>query len=265
MSASETQLLSSVTYEPVEERPNGVTFTRIEIGGNPAESAILNAVSSHWYRILDRPQRTPEETTELLAGKIDEKVTLVWRGENMFGAGMLKAREGKVFVGHRTEQLALKPKGARKNGFVIDPSAVIDVLDGYAGAEAENLAEKVREHFPRVRRLTRERLLELPGETDDRQPCTLALFGTHRLPDSETHDAIWIINSYWPDDDIVEGVLLVRPEHGFSEHGSIYGEQLLRGLPVGEIVDFEPMAWATAVQLCDMDFDEASAIALGKR
>ena len=263
----ETELLTSVTFEPVEDedRPDGFTTTRIEVGGNPAESAILNAVSHHWHRVLGRQRRTPDETQEWLAERIGKKVTLVWRGENVFGAGMLKAREGRLFEGNRTGQLALMPKGARRNGYVIDTAKVIDVLDGYAGVEAKSLAEQVRAHFPKVRKLTRERLLELPGETDDRQPCKLALFGTHRLPDSETYDAIWLINSYWPDDDIVEGVLLVRPEHGTSEHGSVYGQQLLHGLPVGEVVDFESLSWAEAVRLCELDFDEASAIALGKR
>jgi len=77
------------------------------------------------------------------------------------------------------------------------------------------------------------------------------VFCTWRLPHATAPGAIWLLHSYLPGDDIAEGVLLVRPELGVSEHGSVFGRQLLQ--LGGEIVDAPVVPWREALRLVDDD------------
>ena len=115
----------------------------------------------------------------------------------------------------------------------------------------------MRSNFPTLKKLTQERLEQLPGEGGgEGEICSLAVFGGNPL--FGAHDCLWLIGEYWPEDDICDrNVLLIRPEFGISEHGSCYGQDLLRNRAVGEVVGFEPITFAEAIGLCDLDFEEA--------
>ena len=87
------------------------------------------------------------------------------------------------------------------------------------------------------------------------------MFGTHRMPDGPAPASVWLIESYLAEDDIVQGVLIIRPEHGFSENGSVYGKDLI-GMG-GEVVDFAGVSFRDALALCDKDHEEALALIRG--
>lgn len=240
-----TNLLAS--WEEQEEVVDG--WRRITIGpGDPHTRAILDAVVDRYNAVTGRPRPTEEDLYDL----IGQKVTLVQSGENYIGGRLLNAQEGKLFTG--TRGYGILPKGARSKGFVVRPEKVVDVLPGYATDEAVKLVAEVRAKLPVLKPLTQERLDELPYSS---QTLSLCLFGGYATPEGVQPDAIYLASGYYgQEDDIVEGVVLLRPEYGFSEHGSIYGKQLL-GLPMGEVVGFQPISFAEGIKLCDVDYDEA--------
>jgi hypothetical protein len=82
------------------------------------------------------------------------------------------------------------------------------------------------------------------------------------MPDSTATDALYLVSNYLREDDIIEGVLLIREEHGFSEHGSIWGRQLLGG-NFGEVVGYQPISFAEGLALCELPFDAAYERLLG--
>ena len=237
-----------------EERQDGV-FRVFSPGGDGHSTALLNAVRGNYNRLLEREQPT-EEDLALLDGK---KVTLIQWGENALGGGVLKAEEGTIIV-ISDGQIALLPKGVRSKGWRINPDKVLDVLPGYcAGVASERVAE-VRSYYPELREITPERLREVPTNSNTISMCT---FGTWALPDCTATDAVQLIHEYLPSDDIVESVLLIRPQHGFSEHGSCYGRQIMRSF--GEVVGFKSISLSEAMDLCNMDFDEAVAQIMPER
>ena len=257
MSNADTNLLSGLVEKTEEDGyTEGITVTTFKLSGEPYANAIVNAVVANYNRITEREQPTAEELLE----RVGEKVTLVRTGENMLGSSILNAIEGKLFESSRGPgQLGILPKGARSKGFVVDPAKVIDIIPGYSTEQAQEYVASVRAYYPQLQNLTKERLLELPREGDGGETCALALLGEWRMPDSRSLDAIWLIGEYWPDEDICDrSVLLIRPEYGTSEHGSVYGDQLLRSNGIGEILDFEPIPYGAAIELCFVDFDVAS-------
>lgn len=247
---SDTTLLTSIVETPRESSTPGVMM--FSLSGEPYAAAIVNVVAANYERLTGR-SRPNEETLQSLIG---EKVTLILGGENMLGSGMLVAREGRLFAGSRGG-VAILPKGKRSKGYVVDPKRVLDVLPGWCTNVAEANVMAVRHSYPELRNLTQERLNHLP-QSPTHPHCTMALLG--RNPVFGGDDCIWLIGEYWPEDDICDThVLLIRPECGVSEHGSCYGQDLLRNRSLGEIVGFEPIPFSEAVALCDLDFDEASA------
>jgi hypothetical protein len=234
----------------VERQENGmVTFMA---NGEPHAAAIVHAVAGNWPRLAGRPEIDVMKT---LYESIDKRVTLIGKGENFLGAPAIWAVEGRIFPGS-SGNLAILPKGSRKRGLRLRPSEIVDVLDGFDAGAAQALALQAKAALPELKPLTLERLQELPpiefGVSPD---ATLAVFGSYRLPDAEATDCVWLLHSYDPEG-IVEGFLLIRPEHGVSEHGSVCSDVLLR-LPVGEVVGFEPISFAAGVELTDLDYDEA--------
>ena len=246
---SDKTLFTSIVEEKLEGSTYGITS--FKLSGEPHASAIVNAVSGNYHRFSGRP-RVDQETLEVMIG---EKVTLVLGGESMMGGGLVIAREGKLFQG--SQGVAILPKGKRTKGFRVDPGKVIDVFGGWCVDEvSEFVAEMRGAHYPKLRNLTQERLEELPGEDQGPSVCSLAVFGSNPLFGAT--DCIWLIGEYWPEDDICDrNVLLIRPEFGTSESGSCYGRDLLRNRALGEIVGFEPISFAEAISLCNIDFDEA--------
>lgn len=243
----DTTLLSSIVEEDHSESSTpGIRMIRMS--GAPHAAAIVGAVAANYHRITGRPK--PDE--EDLRALIGEKVTLILGGENMLGSGMLIAREGRLFEGSRGG-VAILPKGKRSKGYVVDPGRVLDVFEGWVTNVAEANVNAVRGFYPGLRELTQEHLNALPRESDT---CSLALLG--RNPVFGGDDCLWLIGEYWPEDDICDtNVLLIRPEFGCSEHGSCYGQELLRNRQIGVYVGFEPIPFAEAIKLCELDFDEA--------
>lgn len=249
MNAS-TNLLSGL----IETESHTPGFRTIKLSGEPYANAITNVVVANYNRITGRERPTSDQLYDL----IGQKITLVQAGENMLGSSILNAMEGKLFASSRGGY-GILPKGARTKGYRVDEGRVLDVINGYSTAEAQELVTEVRAHYPQLRNLTRERLLELPGEGSETEMLSLALLGEWRMPDSRAVDTIWLIGEYWPEDDICDRcVLLIRPEHGFSESGSVYGQQLINSNAIGEIVGFEPIPFSAALELCHVDFDVAS-------
>src|SRR4051812_44607728 len=93
MSDADTDLIEAFD-EKIDER-DGVTWKRITLGGTGHCKAIINAVSDHYNELSGRERPTLEQ----LQANIGQKVTLTYSGENAFGAGLLKAREGTLFAG----------------------------------------------------------------------------------------------------------------------------------------------------------------------
>lgn len=254
MSNADTNLLSGLVEKTEEGHTDGITVTTFKLSGEPYANAIVNSVVENYNRIIGHGPPTEEE----LRAKVGQKVTLVRAGENMLGASILNAIEGRLIEG-TGGALAILPKGSRKKGYRVEPSKVLEVLDGWVTNVAQANAKAVRDSYPELRNLTKERLEELPGEGSETETLSLALFGEQRMPDSRAVDSIWLIGEYWPEDDICDRcVLLIRPEHGTSEHGSVYGRQLLNSNAIGEIVGFPGISFREAIELCYVDFDEAS-------
>jgi hypothetical protein len=220
----------------------GAQVTRLSVGGDPDAAAIVEAVIADYHRVTGRPPVTDEQ----FAGLVTHKVTLLRFGENLLGARAIVASPGTIFKGAR---LGLLPKGKRRHGFAISADRILDVESGYAGVEVlRQRVAAVRATLPQLRELTMERLARLPTRGRD---CTLAVFGTWRLPHTTAPGAIWLLHSYLPGD-IAEGVLLVRSEAGVSEHGSVLGRELLR--IGGEIVDAPRISLDEALGLVDADY-----------
>ncbi len=112
----------------------------------------------------------------------------------------------------------------------------------------------VQASLPHLAELTQQRLARLPARGKN---CTLAAFGTLRLPDATATGAIWLLHSYLPGDDIAEGVLLVRPEGGVSESGSVLGRQSLRA--GGEILGAPVLSLREALAMVDEDYSTVLA------
>ena len=251
-------LLTSWEDQPVEEDlGDGFTVTRLTLSaGDPHTMAIFDAVVDRYNDVSGRVRPT-EASIEAFEG---QKVTLVQHGENMLGGGILAAEEGKIFHG-TGGALGLLPKGKRSKGIRVRPDRVLDILPGYAAADAAEMVREVRAHFPQVRAFTQERLEALPYQSDTLSVC---LFGTYRMPDDDQSDAIYLLSGYYgQEDDIAEGIVLLRPSIGTSEHGSVYGRQLLHSHRMGEVLGFAPISYGEGFALCNLDFEDAYERLLG--
>jgi hypothetical protein len=140
-------------------------------------------------------------------------------------------------------------------GDLLKPETVLDLEPGFDGVPIlKERVNAVRAAFPRVQPLTEERLAQLPSRSNT---CTQAVFATYRMPDGPAPASIWLLEDYLAEDDIVEGVLIIRPEHGGSEHGSVFGKDLIR--MGGEVLNFTPMSLREALGLCSVDHEQALA------
>ena len=247
MSAGQTNLLTS--WEEEEETlEGGFRVIRVSASGERHKTAITAAVVDRYNAILGRPRPQDEE----LYAMSGQKVTLIQAGENIFGGQLLNAHEGKLVTGDFG--LGIIPKGARTKGFKVNPERVLDVIPGYETEQALEFVKKVRQHFPKLKPLTQDRLDEMPSSSES---LSLCVFGSYRMPDSVATDALVLMSEYDKENDIVDGgVVLLRPEYGVSEHGSVYGRQLLSS-NMGEVVGFDPISFSDGIKLCELDFDEA--------
>lgn len=255
-----TVLLTSVTQRDVTNDADRRTFgggaSVIEIAaqGDPVLATTIRALEERY------PRRDPEELVGLAAD--GERVTLMCIGQNFLGAPIISAEEGKLFpTSHPGCVAAYLPKGKRTKGLGLKPERVLDFVTGYGGVEAlRGRLEEERARLPRLRPLTVERLRQLPEQApEEGARCTLAAFGRWALPYEETTTAVWLLHSYMAEDDIAEGVLFVPPEIGTSEHGSVYGRDLL-GLAC-EVEGFDGYGLREAMRLTEDD-DGGHAAAL---
>lgn len=253
MSAGQTNLLNSWEEPEEEDLGDGVRVTRFMASGERHTTAIADAVIDRYGAILERRPPTSAQLEEM--GGL--KVTLIQAGENMFGARLLNAQEGKLVTG--SFGLGIIPKGARTKGYRVTPERVLDVLPGYDTEQAVELVAKVRAHFPRVGPVTTERLKELPTNSET---LSLCVFGNYVMPWGNQTDALYLAAEYLPSDDVIYGIVLLRGENGVSEHGSIYGRQLVEG-NFGEVLGYSPISFGEGIALCDLPFDAAYERLLG--
>ena len=246
-----TTLMTSITSSSIER--NGSTIIRTRLTPEPAAAALCAAVVRDYNRLLDRPR----PTTEDLVGLAGQKVTVLRHGATMFGAPAIEASAGRIFVGSNGGP-ALLPAGKRTSGYRL--SGVLDFVLGYNGADV--LGQRVTAAaslLPVLTNLTQEDLDSLP---DRGQACSLAVFGTWHGPDSVSPGAVWLAHSYMKEDDIVECVLLVRPEDGESEHGSVYGKELLAH--GGKISGFPGISFSDALTLAGDDYYTVAPLVFGR-
>lgn len=221
------------------------------LGGEGYANAVVAAV------IEDYDYGLPSFTDKQLSDYAGEQVTVLRAGENMFGAKSLVATPGKVFVSDRG--LALLPKGKRTKGIILKD--VIDFVLGYNVDALRVRVDHVRALFPQVTALAQEDLNALPANSNT---CSLTLFGTWPgiQGESPCPGALWLCNEYDAENDIVQNVLIVRPETGTSEYGSCYGRDLLRW-GVGKVEGFSGIPFKEAIDLSDKTYHEALAVVTG--
>lgn len=243
-------VLSSLVEKTEPGSTPGIMVTSFKMSGETYMAAIVDAVAAAYV------EEHPFDEGRL--AELDGKpVTLLRTGRSEFGVTAIRVQQGKLFK----EGRAVLPKGKRKNGFRLDPDTVLDLIEGYNhDGELRERVAQIRERFPETKELTKDRLRELPPIEARSDVCTLAVFGSWHGPEGSVPGAVWLIHSYDPEDDIVEGVLLVGG-YAESEHGSIYGDQLLR--MGGEIVGFTQISLADALDLTHVDVDEAIPIVKG--
>ena len=82
-------------------------------------------------------------------------------------------------------------------------------------------------------------------------PATgLVAYGTWTVLGDQFPGAAWLLYAYDPDTDIAEGYLGVPEGPWYSEHGSVYGEQLLANPNMGRVASIPPgLTFATCMQL----------------
>jgi hypothetical protein len=250
MAESDITVLSSQTRHPGPSNHTGGHTTSIPPGSQPHRAAIVDAVAADYCLVTGRPPVTTGHLAEL-AGR---KVTLLRVGETTFGARAIAASPGTIVQRH-SGRFELLPKGRRRPGYPIDAGRVLDVEPGYAGvAELRRQVAAVRATLPKLVPLSHDRLAVLPTRGRD---CTLAVFGTWRLPGAVAPGVVWLLHSYLPSSDIVEGVLLARPDSGLGRPRSVRGQDLL-GIG-GEVLDAPSIAYHTAVALAAEDYFQVLA------
>lgn len=256
-----TVLMTSVRKRDVTteaDRLAGSEIIELTAGGDPVLATTIRALEERY------PRRDPDELAKWAEER--RRVTFLRIGENMLGAPLITAEEGTLFPTTHAECVAAYlPKGKRTHGNGIRAHTVLDFVEGYGGAdELRARLAAHEEQLPLLQALTRERLDLLPDEAPDPAQCTLACFGRWALPHDETATAVWLLHSYWTEQDIAEGVCFVPPQVGTSEHGSIYGRQLL-GMAC-EVVSFTGLSLRDAVQMTNHeDGGHAAALELVRR
>jgi hypothetical protein len=280
MTAGQTNLLTSVSETDVttdKDRaifgaPAGATVVkRISICGDRHLSALISAVVDRYPvpetaaafgmmgPVLDDVPIGVDEVIEALAadGK-EHKVTFIKAGENMLGASLLTAIEGRLFPTTHPECIAAYfPKGATRKGYGIRRGSVLDIVPGYDTHTLKARVDAVLDGLPKLAELTKDDLVALPREADcvdddgettsGERGCGLAVFGKWTIGGGEGDlDCVYLVESYEPDDDIAYGVLFAPPGMLTSEWGSCYGRQLLA--MGGKVTGFKGMSFKEAIE-----------------
>lgn len=173
----------------------------------------------------------------------DEPVTILQYGRTMFGAPLIDVAEGRLF--RRDGYVAFLPKGKRTKGYRLKSENILALTRGFG--HGDRLKEHVDSYvnaLPFAGPLTQEHLNALPNRGGT---CTLAAVGTSQFFDGPL-PGIWLLHSYLAEADIAEGVFVVPDGYGaVTEHGSIYGRDLLRrfakvegtiSVPISDALDY---------------------------
>lgn len=247
--------MNDVLTSLVEHRDGNVT--RVTLNGEPYMNGVIDAVIADYNEITGTPRPQTDDFN------VGDKVSILVASQGNFGHRAICTQPGTVFAGQRG--LGLLPKGSRRNGLslasMLDGGRVLDVAPTYKGEAV--LAEKVatvRRHFPETQALTQSLLKDLPTRGNK---IRLVLFGTYPFMGQQAVGCLWLCHSYMSDADILESVLIIRPEFGESEHGSAYGQDMLNMRSIGAVVNPPEMTFAEALELTNVDYGEALARIVG--
>lgn len=236
MANHDVQIDSAVhTSTPEQTEVHGTTLVRtMTIQTSAVRNTVIDATIA---RIREEVGTPTAQELEQLDGK---RVTLMLAGETMLGARVVVARPGTIFGGGT----AILPKGRRKNGYVIDPSKVVALTEGY---DPSPLVELYQSHsVGDTAEASTDLFSKLPhrGET-----CSLAVVVNWEVCGTRAPGCMWLCHSYMADDDIVEGMFVVPSNTGLvSEHGSVYGRQLIdRAAAV--LTGAKPVSFSDAINL----------------
>lgn len=257
----QTVLLEAIEYEH-DTSSSGFAVTRFSPSGSNHLKAVVDAVIDSYHDVTGVAEISQDRLVEL--ARADAKLTLAMTGGNMLGSPLVYAVEASLrMVGDR---LVMMPKGARSKGFYLKGDKVLDAVEGYGKVGVlQDRIDLVRATLPELVALTKADLEAVTGKVDEdggSPPVVLAVVGTWRMPDGDSPAAVWLISEYDADDDIADGVLLVKESDGFSEHGSVYGEQLLSGR-FGKVAGFAGMSFKEALALTNGDHADGLAAVRG--
>lgn len=253
MTAKWTDVVTGM--DPVTTHEHGFDITSFAMGGAPHRNGVAAAVAACYRDLTGRLTLTSERLLPLLG----TKVSLLRRLDGAFGHTAVQTLAGTLERG--TTGPMIVPKGSRTRGFALGPlvagGALLDLEPGYAGERVlVDRVERVRACLPEVVPLTQDHLTAL-GTGGDR--IRLAVFGTYPFPTGPIPGALWLLSDYMPEDDIASGVLIVPPGTAESEHGSVYGGQLLR-MNVGVVANFAPISFAEALALTGAEYAEVLSL-----
>jgi hypothetical protein len=234
-----------------DRRPRAVNSYHLR--GEPTARAIVEAVAAD-YRTTNHP--SAPETVDLTPF-VGHHVTVLVTTRNAFGAPAIATAEGRL-TSSRRNAFGLVRRGRSGKEIQLDPLGVLDIEIGHrdTGVFAARVQTTRRRYPRRLEPVTRDHLLALPEQAPDPARIALVLFGTWPTPEGASPGALWLLHSYLRDDDIAEGVLLLRPEHGYSEHGSAYGRHLL-SLNAGVVCDPPALTLDDALDLTSQPYEDA--------
>lgn len=255
MSNDFEEIMSSIVV--AEDDSNvGVSVQRFCLSGEVWAATVVDAVRENYHTMTGRDVITQDHLLAL-AGT---KVTLLQAIDGVMGHVAIIARQGTLFVGSRGP--AIRPKGAQKTGYSLGQANVLDMEIGYNKTEIlRDRVTTVRAHFPQTEKLRQSDFDALPSRSNT---CSLAVFATAPMPDGKIFGALYLCHSYIRGDgaDIVENVMICPPGPWYSEHGSMYGKDLLR--IGGKVVGFEPISFKEALDMCDRPYGEVLDFILAK-
>jgi len=83
--------------------------------------------------------------------------------------------------------------------------------------------------------------------------CSLITYGDWFVPEAglDVHGAIWFLNNYIPEKDILDGVIIVPEGQGYSEHGSVTGHHLMSC--AREVISCPPISFADVLAFTQED------------
>jgi hypothetical protein len=217
--------------EPIAPNERNLTMTTVLSGLNPQTRTTDNGFTVTEYLATGDDNRNAlVETVAALFRDLppnlvyDTPITILQYGRTMFGVPLIDVAEGRLFA--RDGYVAFLPKGKRTKGYRLKTENILAVARGFGhGDRLKQQVTRYADALPLAGPLTQEHLNALPSRG---HTCTLAAVGTSPFYDGPL-PGIWLLHSYLAEADIAEGVFVVPDGYGaVTEHGSVYGRDLLR-------------------------------------